>query len=390
VGVVVRFAITALAGALVSAALPCATAAQRAAAVPRSQAQESGFASRVTRLSEPAGYFDTDNLISNESSYLHPVGTLRALGVRGGAYIGVGPDQSFSYIAAIRPRIAYLIDIRRDNMIQHLMFKALFQRSRNRLEYLCRWLGYSVPRDVERWSGRKLDDLVAHLDSSPPNEHAAASERAAVAALVRTYGVPLDARDLATLDRFHATFQTERLDLRFTSHNRPPSAGYPTLRELILGDDLDGRRASYLASESDWMFLKSLQGRDMLIPVVGDLAGEHALRAIGRDVAAQGTTVSAFYVSNVEQYLWRDGTFTRFADNVAALPRGARSVLIRSYFGRNFGTPHPLARDGGRSLSTQLMQTLNDFAMRRRAGGWGSYWDLVTLGAIDLASARLR
>lgn len=139
------------------------------------------------------------------------------------------------------------------------------------------------------------------------------------------------------------------------------------------------------------MFLKSLQARNMLIPVVGDLAGRHALAAIGRDIAALGgrTRVAAFYVSNVEQYLWRDGTFTQFADNTTALPRDGRSVLIRSYFGRNFGTPHPLARDGGVSLSTQLMQSLNDFAARRSRGGWSSYWDLVTLGAIDLASPRL-
>ena len=389
---VVRFVIVALAGASASVSLPVVPAAQRVAAVGLigSGTQDGAFGARIARLSEPAGYFDSDNLISNESSYLHPVGALRALRVRGGAFIGVGPDQSFSYIAAIRPRLAYLIDIRRDNMLQHLMLKALFERSRNRLEYLCRWLGYDVPTDVDRWSGRNLEDIIALLDSTPPNEASeAASERTAVLARVRSYGVPLDARDLATLERFHTTFQTERLDLRFTSLNRPPRAGYPTLRELILERDLTGRRASYLASESDWLFIKSLQARNLVIPVVGDLAGPHALAAIGRDIAAQGSQVSALYVSNVEQYLWRDDSFSQFAQNAASLPRNSRSVLIRSYFGRNFGTPHPLARDGGMSLSTQLMQTLTDFAARQRAGGWGSYWDLVTLGAIDLASPRL-
>ena len=74
------------------------------------------FAALVERLSESGGYFDTDNLISNESSYLHVMGALREIGVRGGAYIGVGPDQNFSYIARIRPSIAFIIDIRRDNL----------------------------------------------------------------------------------------------------------------------------------------------------------------------------------------------------------------------------------------------------------------------------------
>jgi hypothetical protein len=385
VKIVVRLAlISVVLGSLVPAATPHA---QRSVTATSVAAAESTFAARVARLSEQAGYFDSDNLISNESSYLHPVSALRGRNVTGGAYIGVGPDQSFSYIAAIRPRVAYIIDIRRDNMLQHLMFKALFARSRNRMEFLCRWLGYDVPTDVARWSGGSIEAIVAKLDSMPPNEGPVLTERAAVLALVRSFGVPLDERDLATVQRFHAEFQRERLDLRFTSHGRPPRAGYPTLRDLILEKDLTGRLASYLASESDWQFVKTMQENHLIIPVVGDLAGPHALRAIGKDIAALGTQVSALYVSNVEQYLWRDGTFEQFADNAIALPRNARSVLIRSYFGRNFGSPHPLARDGGASLSTQLMQTLSDFSDRRRQGAWGSYWDLVTLGAIDMLAA---
>ena len=79
---------------------------------------DSSFAVLVERLSEPGGYFDTDNLISNETSYLHVIGELEELGVSGGAYIGVGPDQNFSYIAHVRPRIAFIIDIRRDNLLK--------------------------------------------------------------------------------------------------------------------------------------------------------------------------------------------------------------------------------------------------------------------------------
>src|SRR5256714_4610342 len=84
------------------------------------------FAALSARLSEPGGYFDSDNLISNETSYLHVMDKLRELNVTGGVYIGVGPDQSFSYIAKIRPRMAIITDIRRDNLLQHLMYKALF------------------------------------------------------------------------------------------------------------------------------------------------------------------------------------------------------------------------------------------------------------------------
>src|SRR5689334_13818903 len=95
-------------------------------------APQSAFAARIERLSEPAGEFDTDNLISNEQSYLDIVPALKAPGMSGGVYIGVGPDQNFSYIAALRPSIAFIIDIRRDNLLLHLLFKALFTEARNR------------------------------------------------------------------------------------------------------------------------------------------------------------------------------------------------------------------------------------------------------------------
>jgi hypothetical protein len=99
------------------------------------------FAQLSRDLSESGGYFDTDNLISNEASYLHVLGRMREMGVNGGAFIGVGPDQSFSYIAQIRPRIAFMVDIRRDNLLQHLFYKALFDLSRQRIEFLCLLFG---------------------------------------------------------------------------------------------------------------------------------------------------------------------------------------------------------------------------------------------------------
>src|SRR5690349_21564383 len=76
---------------------------QQPSAAPAAAPAAPSLGELVARLSEPGGDFNSDNLISNESSYLHVLGALRALGVRGGAYVGVGPDQNFSYIAAIRP-----------------------------------------------------------------------------------------------------------------------------------------------------------------------------------------------------------------------------------------------------------------------------------------------
>src|ERR1700741_3433145 len=109
------------------------------------QSHETRFAAAIDRLSEPGGYFDTDNLISNESSYLDVLPALRAHDVRGGAYLGVGPDQNFSYIARVRPTVAYIIDIRRDNLLLHLLFKAIFARAPDRVTYLALLTGRSPP-----------------------------------------------------------------------------------------------------------------------------------------------------------------------------------------------------------------------------------------------------
>ena len=337
---------------------------------------DTSFAGTVARLSEPSGYFDSDNLISNETSYLHAVTHLRSGRVTGGAYIGVGPDQSFSYIAAIRPTVAFMIDIRRDNMLMHLMFKALFERSQNRFEYLARWTGRVVPPDARSRSGAAIEQILAAIDSLPPDETSAGTD--SIIATVRRYGVPLSANDSTTLRRFHGEFSRLGLDLRFTSTGRLPQYYYPTLRDLILERDLDGQRSSYLASEESWQFLKNLEARDRIIPVVGNLAGTTAFPAIGREVAARNETVSALYVSNVEMYIWRDGSFGIFAATADRLPRTDRSVIIRSFFGGGFrGQSHPLQRDP--HVSTQLVQTLDDFA-RRQKEGWNSYWELVTLG----------
>lgn len=338
------------------------------------------FAKLVADLSEPGGYFDTDNLISNERSYLHVMGALDRLKVRGGAYIGVGPDQNFSYIARIRPRIAFMVDIRRDNLLQHLLFKALFARSRNRAEYLALWTGRPVPGDVARYTDKPIEQIVAWTDSARITP---ASTRDAIAMVqrdVQTYGIPLSDSDLKTIARFHTEFITAGLSLRFTSTGRAPRDYYPTLRQLILEQDLTGQFASYLARESDFQFVKSLERRNLVVPVVGDLGGTHALPAIAQLLTQRGDHISAMYASNAEDYVMRDGGFARYATSILAMPRDARSVFIRSWFGGEGS--HPENVPG--YFSTQLVQTFDDFAADMASGGYRAYYELTRKHVVPL------
>jgi len=319
------------------------------------------FAAEIARLSEPAGTFDTDNLISNERSYLE---VLPALPARmHGAYIGVGPDQNFSYIARVRPSIAYLVDIRRDNLLLHLLFKAIFAHATNRFEYLSLLTGRAPPPDIARVRNQPVEQIVRYLDSAPRQPASIRQLRRQVDRTIAGFGVPLSDDDRATIDRFHRAFIDAGLDLRFQSHGRPPRSHYPTLRELVLSTGADGRHWSYLAAEDDFQFLRSLQARDRIVPVVGDVSGPHALSSIAGAMRDQKLTLSAFYVSNVEDYLFRDGRFARYVQNVEGLPRVPNSVIIRAIF------------TGGGSLS--VVQPVDDMLADARRGRYRNYWDLA-------------
>jgi hypothetical protein len=337
-----------------------------ASLAPQPQAQAprpSAFAAQIAALSEAPGYFDTDNLISNERSYLQVLPELQRRNVRGGAYIGVGPDQNFSYIADVRPAFAIIVDIRRDNLLLHLLFKALFAASRTRVEYLALLTGRAVPAAIDDWRTASIDRLIAYVDT------AKAAPRRMDDAIARI-GVPLSADDRATIERFHGRFIAEGLSLRFQSTGRPPQSYNPTLRDLLRETDAGGRQANYLASESAFQFVKDLQARDLVIPVTGDLSGPSALAAIGRFIASRGERLSAFYVSNVEFYLFSAGTFPRFIANLERLPRTANSVVIRSMFGR-FSTPARAA-----DASSQHLQSVAELLRDHAAGRVRSYADI--------------
>ena len=354
--------------------LPLAFVLTAALAVSSSSAQRapapSPFAAQISSLSEPGGYFDTDNLISNERSYQQVLGELRRRNVRGGAYLGVGPDQNFTYIAEIRPAIAFIVDVRRDNMLLHLLFKALFSVSRTRVEYLANLTGRPVPAGVEAWKGAPIDKLIAYVDAATPMKSVDAL-RQTLDDKISGFGVPFSKDDRSTIDRFHRRFIADGLSLRFESTGRAPQSHYPTFRDLLRDTDDSGRQGNYLASEDAFQFVKHLQARDLIVPVVGDLSGPSAVAAIGRALAARSERVSAFYVSNVEFYLFGNGVFPRFAANLDRLPHSPNAVVIRSIFGRYAAPTRP--GDG----SASRLQSIDELRREHAAGRIRTYADIA-------------
>jgi hypothetical protein len=279
----------------------------------------------------------------------------------------VGPDQNFSYIAHVRPSVAFIVDIRRDNLLLHLLFKAAFAMARTRVEYLALLCGRPAPEPLAGWEARSLDAIVAYVDQASPIDAAGVRAlRARTTERIASFGVPLSAEDLRTIDRFHRQFIEAGLWLQFTSTGRAPQSFYPTYRDLLVEVDRNGQQRSFLATEDSFQFLKALQGRHGVVPVVGDLSGPTALRAVGRAIAARRQVLSAFYASNVEFYLFRAGSFGRFVENLRTIPHAANAVVIRSVF-----------TGGG---SWQLVHSVPELLEGVARGRYRSYSELTAPG----------
>jgi hypothetical protein len=338
---------------------------------------DSTFASLVARISEPGGYFDTDNLLSNERGYLKVMGALDRIGVRGGAYVGVGPDQNFSYIARIRPDIAFIVDIRRDNLLHHLLLRALVTRAPTRAGFLAGLFGREPPPDPSAWRDRPVEDVLAFVETAPSDSSRVAALDAEVARAVASFGVPLTDAELATIRRFHHTFIRAGPALRFTSYGRAPRPYYPTYRQLLIETDVDGRQASWLADAASYTFVREMERAGRIVPVVGDLGGGHAVREIGNVLSEMKIPLSAFYVSNVEFYLVQQGTIDAWIANLATLPATPEALVIRSVF-PNYRRDHPSAVPG--YYAAQTLQPVATLV----SGGFRDYWDLVTRDVLPL------
>ena len=210
--------------------------------------------------------------------------------------------------------------------------------------------------------------------------------RQAVATLLRALPLPLSDGDLATIERFHQEFVAQGTGLRFRTFGRAPQPYYPNYRQLLLETDAGGRQGSFLVSEEDFRWVTDLQARNLVVPVVGDLAGPHTIRAVADWLAERGVGVSEYYTSNVEDYLWRGGDYPAFVANVRALPWTSDGVIIRSYFGRRRGPfPGLVALPGYYSI--QLLQPATAFLCAADSlmdGTRMSYEQVITAGQIDL------
>lgn len=276
-------------------------------------------------LSEPAGAFEhSDNLVSNEIRFVHMARTLRP---SGGVYIGVGPEQNFSYIARLRPEMAFIIDIRQENRNLHLLYKSLFELSSDRADFLSRLFSRERPAGL----GPKITvaDLFAQYERvKPANRLYEANARLVRDRLLDTHGFPLSPQDLGWIEYALEMFYSNGPDIHYGRFGANDSPG-PSYRALMTAADIGGQARSYLAGEEEFTVVKELHAKNMIVPIVGDFAGLDAIRRTSDYIRQRHAIVQAFYGSNVEVYLNRQHMLA-FCGNLALLPHDSGTWFIGS------------------------------------------------------------
>ena len=334
------------------------------------QISNAEFGRLTSLLSEPEGYFDTDNFISNEAGYLKILPLFDSMRIKGGVYLGVGPDQNYSYIAAIKPELAVLVDVRRQNQLQHFLYKALSFLSADRNEFLERLFG----KRLSRRGDLSLTDLLDQIESAQRDEKLIRATVQEVRQYLGGFPLRLNSADFEIIEYIERAFFDAGPRLKFSSFRRNPNPQYPTYRELLLETDTAGAPGNYLATEERFQAIRQLHRENRIIPVVGDLSGTVALAQIARELRARNLRVSCFYVSNVEFYLFDTPRWDRYIRNMSALPWTDNAVIVRSV--SNNWRSHP-ARLPGYYMTT-VLQRCASFLLNENSGRNATYWDVVT------------
>ncbi len=321
-------------------------------------------------FSEPNGYFRSDNFLSNETGFQFVIPDLLRRIKPGGVYLGVGPEQNFTYIVALQPKIAFIFDIRRGNMIAHLMYKSLIETSSDRADFLSKL--FSRPRPAGLDTTSTPQQLFQAYSAAPPDSILFRKNLAAIKQhLTKTHAFALNDSDSKLLDYTYGAFYGGGPEINYNYPNGGPGFGFgnmPTYATLQQMTDSSGKNWAYLATEANYRWLKDFESKNLLVPVVGDFAGPKAIRAVAKYLGDHHAVTSAFYTSNVEQYLFRqDDDWGKFYRNVATLPLDSTSTFIRSvgsgrgFFAAASGTP--FAQLGGRlpSRTSSILELIKAF-----------------------------
>jgi hypothetical protein len=255
------------------------------------------------------------------------------------------------------------------------MYKALIEMSDDRADFLARLFSRTRPRSLTRTTS--AEELFSAFADVAPNEGNYQNNLNAILdRLTKHHGFRLSEIDRDVIDqRVYRSFFNSGPDLRYSFPRAYGGQMFPTYAELMLQTDEAGVNHSYMSSDEEYQALRELEKRNMVVPVVGDFAGPKAIRAVGKYLRDHNGTVTYFYTSNVEQYLFQNDGWRQFFASVATLPLDETSTFIRAFF--NMGFRYPPAVYNPSLRSQTLLDPIAAEVAAFRAGNIQSYYDVV-------------
>ncbi len=316
------------------ALLPFLIPVRAAESLPEKLSDEA-FWKTISDFSEEGGYFRFENFLSNELGFQLVIPQLKEITKPGGVYLGVGPEQNFTYIVALQPKIAFIIDIRRQNMLELMMYRAFFELSPDRADFLSRLFARKRPPRLDARS--TPEELFASYDGVQPDPLLFKQNiQDAKNLLVNQHKFALSEEDLSNIEYVYRVFTEAGPDLDYqVGGGFGGGGGSPTYMDLMTMTDGQGKNRSYLATEDNYKIMRDMEMKNLIIPLVGDFGGPKAIRTVAQYLKDHDAKVTAFYLSNVEQYLFQDNAWRRFYANVATLPTDDASQFIRTVNGGN-------------------------------------------------------
>jgi hypothetical protein len=336
-----------------------------------------------TDFSEPGGDYPYENFVTNEETIQDVMPVLTKFTKPGGVYIGVGPEQNFTYAAGVKPKMAFVFDIRRQNAIELLMYKALFEMSPTRADFVSRLFSINnaekVPATV------RANGLFLAFDGLKGDKTYYSENLAAIRSNLAKHNFALSAEDLRKIEYIYDVFfrAGPEIDYTFASAFPTGMAPAPNYIQEMTDADADKKNWSFLANEENYQFVRDMHLRNAFIPIVGDFSGPGAIRNLARYLKEHNATVSAFYLSNVEVYLEGGGgpvsnttgnpeKLQRFYQSAAELPMDQSSLFIR-FVGSGNATNLRWWRGGW----LQAVSPMIDLRDRIKAGGKPTYSQML-------------
>jgi hypothetical protein len=224
--------------------------------------------------------------------------------------------------------MVFNVDIRRQAVMQHLMFKAMFEMAKDRAEFVS--VLFAKPRPAGLDSNTTIQGIwEAYRTVQTDSILGAKNYIRVVERLTKTHGFTFTPDESAKLKAVYDAFYYYGPGIATRGSRAGRGGDFSDLTGY--SNDASGQPRSFLSSEENYRFIKTLHEKNLIVPVSGDFAGPKAIKAIGAYLTARKGIVSGFYVSNVEQYLFGSGVAAAFYANVATLPVDSTSVFIRPY-----------------------------------------------------------